>query len=140
MNKAETAKLLVLVSSLDRQPTDEGMVEMWHRVLGAYEFTECEAALVPAYREAKGYISARAVETMVKKARNEVIDRAQRQERLSLEAAARATPPPTCKLHRLPIPKCIPCCITIYKQSDLVGDGWALHNWALAHIYEPNNA
>jgi hypothetical protein len=39
MDKAETATLLAMVSSLDRQPVDEGMVEMWHRVLGEFSFS-----------------------------------------------------------------------------------------------------
>lgn len=136
MNKAETAKLLVMVSSLDRQPTDEGMVEMWHRVLGGYDFAECEAAVVPAYREAKGYISARLIEAMVKKHRNESVEALQREERLQVEADARAVPAPTCRAHRLPIATCMPCCVTIYKQSERIGDGWSLHNWAVANVYE----
>jgi hypothetical protein len=136
MNKAETAKLLVMVSSLDRQPTDEGMVEMWHRVLGGYEFAECESALVPAYREAKGYISARLVETMVKKVRAETIEQTQRQERLQLESDTRAIPPPNCRAHSLPIATCIPCCVTIYKKAEIIGEGYSLHNWALANVYQ----
>jgi hypothetical protein len=136
MNKVETAKLLVMVSSLDRQPTDEGMVEMWHRVLGDYDFTECEAAVVPAYREAKGYISARLVETMVKKARAEAIEQSQRQERLQVEADTREIPPPNCRAHRLPIATCIPCCVTIYNKAEIIGEGWSLHNWAVANVYE----
>jgi hypothetical protein len=136
MNKAETAKLLVMVSSLDRQPTDEGMVEMWYRVLEGYDFAECEAAVVPAYRETKGYISARLIEAMVKKARNESVEESQREERLRLEAETRAIPAPTCKAHRLPIATCIPCCVVIYEKAEVIGDGWSLHNWAVANVYE----
>jgi len=62
MDKAETAKLLVMVSSLDRQPVDEGMVEMWWQVLGRFSFEDCQAALIPAYQESRsGFITARAV-------------------------------------------------------------------------------
>jgi hypothetical protein len=136
MNKAEMAKLLVLVSSLDRQSTDEGMVEMWHRVLGGYEFAECEAAVVPAYREAKGYISARLIETMVKKARNDFAEKTEREQRLQLEADVRAIPAPTCRAHKLPIATCMPCSVTIYEKADEMGEGWSLHNWALANVYE----
>jgi gamma-glutamyltranspeptidase len=62
MNKGETAKLLVMVSALDRQPVDDGMVEMWHRMLGEFSFADCEAALIPAYKESRnGFITAKAV-------------------------------------------------------------------------------
>lgn len=62
MDKAEVANLLVMVSALDRQPVDEGMVEMWWRVLGDYSFERCEAALLPAYKESKsGFITAKAI-------------------------------------------------------------------------------
>lgn len=36
MRRDEVSKLLAMVSSLDRQPVDEGMVEMWLRVLGSF--------------------------------------------------------------------------------------------------------
>jgi hypothetical protein len=62
MDKGEVATLLAMVSSLDRQPVDDGMVEMWHRLLGGYGFEECEAALLPAYKESKsGFITAKAI-------------------------------------------------------------------------------
>jgi len=38
MDRGEVATLLAMVSSLDRQPVDEGMVEMWLRVLGEFSF------------------------------------------------------------------------------------------------------
>jgi hypothetical protein len=47
MDRGEVATLLAMVSSLDRQAVDDGMVEMWHRLLGEYSFTDCEAALLP---------------------------------------------------------------------------------------------
>jgi len=62
MNHGEVATLLAMVSSLDRQPVDEGMVEMWHRLLEGYSFEECEAALLPAYRESRsGFITAKSI-------------------------------------------------------------------------------
>ena len=62
MDKAETATLLAMVSALDRQPVDEGMVEMWWQVLGEFSFDDCKRALVPAYQESKsGFITAKAV-------------------------------------------------------------------------------
>ena len=54
MNKEETATLIALISSLDRQPVDEGMVEMWHELLGAYSFEECREAIMPVYKNIKG--------------------------------------------------------------------------------------
>jgi hypothetical protein len=67
MDKAEVANLLVMVSALDRQPVDEGMVEMWHRVLGDYTFEECERALVPAYKDSKsGFLTAKAIYDQVR--------------------------------------------------------------------------
>ena len=68
MDKAETATLLAMVSALDRQPVDEGMVEMWHRVLGEYSFARCEAALIPAYKESRsGFLTAKAVWEQVRR-------------------------------------------------------------------------
>jgi hypothetical protein len=68
MNKAETATLLAMVSALDRQPVDEGMVEMWHRVLGDYSFARCEGALIPAYKESRsGFLTAKAVWDVVRR-------------------------------------------------------------------------
>jgi hypothetical protein len=68
MDKAETATLLAMVSSLDRQPVDEGMVEMWHRVLGEFSFSACEAALIPAYKESRsGFLTAKAVWDVVRR-------------------------------------------------------------------------
>ena len=62
MDKAETATLLAMVSALDRQPIDEGMVEMWWQVLGEFSFEDCQSALVPAYKESRsGFVTARAV-------------------------------------------------------------------------------
>ena len=136
MNKAEVAKLLVLVSSLDRQPTDEGMVEMWHRVLGSYAFEECEEALVVAYREAKGYVSARGVELAVKKLRTSRVEFLERETRLQLESDARLTPPPSCKAHSSPIASCNPCGVKLFEMSLHLGDGDGLHRWAVANVYE----
>jgi hypothetical protein len=68
MDKAETATLLAMVSALDRQPVDEGMVVMWHRVLGEYSFARCEAALIPAYKESRsGFLTAKAVWDIVRR-------------------------------------------------------------------------
>lgn len=60
MNKQEMAKILGMVSALDNQPVDEAKLEMWHRVLGQYTFTQVEAAIVPAYKESVGlFLSAK---------------------------------------------------------------------------------
>jgi hypothetical protein len=140
MNKAEVAKLLVMVSSLDRQPTDEGMVEMWHRILGGYEFSECEEALVSAYREAKGYMSARGVEVAVKKLRNDRAEKLESETRLQLEAEVRKTPPPSCVEHGSGIASCVPCGVKIYEMSLRLGSGPALHSWATENIFQGMSA
>jgi hypothetical protein len=68
MDKAQTATLLAMVSALDRQPVDQGMVEMWFRVLGEFSFDRCEAALIPAYKESRsGFITAKAVWDVVRR-------------------------------------------------------------------------
>jgi len=68
MDKAETATLLAMVSALDRQPVDEGMVEMWHRLLGGYSFVVCEAAILPAYKESRsGFLTAKGVWDVVRR-------------------------------------------------------------------------
>jgi gamma-glutamyltranspeptidase len=62
MDRGEVATLLAMVSSLDRQAVDDGMVEMWHRLLGEYSFTDCEAALLPAYKDSRnGFITAKSI-------------------------------------------------------------------------------
>jgi len=68
MDRGEVATLLAMVSSLDRQPVDEGMVEMWLRVLGEFSFEQCEAALIPAYKESRaGFVTAKAVWEVVRR-------------------------------------------------------------------------
>jgi hypothetical protein len=68
MRRDEVSKLLTMVSSLDRQPVDEGMVEMWLRVLGGFSFEQCEAALIPAYKESRsGFVTAKAVWEVVRR-------------------------------------------------------------------------
>jgi len=62
MDRGEVATLLAMVSSLDRQPVDDGMVQMWFRLLGGYGFDECEAALLPAYKDSwNGFITAKSI-------------------------------------------------------------------------------
>jgi hypothetical protein len=62
MDKGETATLLAMVSALDRQPVDDGMVEMWWRLLGGFSFAECEAAVLPVYRESRsGFVTAKGI-------------------------------------------------------------------------------
>jgi hypothetical protein len=76
MRKDETATLLALVSSLDRQPVNEGVVEMWWRMLGDYSFEECEAAIIPAYKEMTGnFISAKDVWSQVRRSRSQPVPR-----------------------------------------------------------------
>lgn len=136
MNKTEVAKLVTLVSGLDRQPTDQAMVEMWHRVLGDYTFSECEAALVPAYKESKGFISARLVDLMVRKARTEHVQKLESSDRQAVEANTDTAPAPKCRDHNVSINACTTCATQIYKQSLNMGDSWALHRWATEHVYE----
>ena len=62
MRRDEVSKLLTMVSALDRQPIDSGMVEMWLRLLGDYSFEDCEAALLPAYKDSRnGFITAKSI-------------------------------------------------------------------------------
>ncbi len=77
MDRGEVATLLAMVSSLDRQPVDEGMVEMWLRVLGEFSFEQCEAALIPAYKESRaGFVTAKAVWEVVRRNGVSVMPRA----------------------------------------------------------------
>ena len=77
MDRGEVATLLAMVSSLDRQPVDEGMVEMWLRVLGEFSFEQCEAALIPAYKESRaGFVTAKAVWEVVRRNGVSVMTRA----------------------------------------------------------------
>lgn len=67
MTKDETATLLAMISSLDRQPVDEGMVEMWWELLKNYSFEQCRGAIMPVYKTMKGpFIRARDVYDYVK--------------------------------------------------------------------------
>jgi hypothetical protein len=74
MTKDETATLLAFVSSLDRQPVDDGVIEMWWRMLGDFTFEECNDAIVPAYREMTGhYLSSKDVWSIVKRVRSQPV-------------------------------------------------------------------
>jgi hypothetical protein len=76
MTREETAELLALVSSMDRQPVDKGVVEMWWRMLGDYTYEECDAALVPAFRDTKNtYLSAKDVWAEVRRVRSQPVPR-----------------------------------------------------------------
>jgi hypothetical protein len=76
MTKDECATLLALVSSLDRQPVDEGIIEMWWRMLKDFSFEECDAAIVPAYQEMRGdYMSSKDVWMIVKRVRSQPVKR-----------------------------------------------------------------
>lgn len=67
MTKDEMATLLALISSLDRQTVDEGMVEMWFELLGKYDYEECREAIMPVYKSMKGpFIRARDIYDYVK--------------------------------------------------------------------------
>lgn len=121
MNKTDTAKLITMVSALDRQPTDQGMVEMWHRVLQEFTFEDCEAALIPAYKESKGYISARAVYAAVKKLREE-----RATERMSLEIRESSeswevSSCPRC-FHGKALVTCLPCCRKIHEETHALSE------------------
>ena len=76
MNKEETATLLAFVSSLDRQPVDDGIIEMWSRMLADYTFEECNAAIIPAYKEMTGnYLSSKDVWAVVRRVRSQPVAR-----------------------------------------------------------------
>lgn len=62
MNKSEMSLILTMVSSLDRQPVDEGMVEMWLELFKNYEFETVKAAIIPAYKESRnGFLTAKGI-------------------------------------------------------------------------------
>lgn len=62
MNKSEMSLILTMVSSLDRQPVDEGMVEMWLEMFRNHEFETVKAAIIPAYKESRsGFLTAKGI-------------------------------------------------------------------------------
>jgi hypothetical protein len=62
MKREEMSLILTMVSSLDRQPVDEGMVEMWLELFKSYDFESVKAAIIPAYKESKsGFITAKLI-------------------------------------------------------------------------------
>ena len=68
----ETATLLAFVSSLDRQPVNDGVIEMWTQMLGDYTYQECFDAIVPAYKEMSGsFISAKDIWLVVRRERSQ---------------------------------------------------------------------
>lgn len=72
MRKDETATLLAYVSSLDRQPVNDGVIEMWTQMLADYTFEECHKAIIPAYREMTGnFISAKDIWQQVRRERSQ---------------------------------------------------------------------
>ncbi len=76
MTKDETATLLAFASSLDRQPVDDGVIEMWWRMLADFTFEDCNDALIPAYREMTGhFISSKDVWAIVKRKRSQPVPR-----------------------------------------------------------------
>jgi len=62
MKREEMSHILTLVSSLDRQPVDEGMIEMWLELFEGYSFETVKAAIIPSYKESKnGFITAKGI-------------------------------------------------------------------------------
>jgi len=77
MDKAETATILAMVSALDRQPVNDGNVEMWWRMLKDYSFELVESAIIPAYQNTKNtYITAKDVWTEVRRINSQPVPRA----------------------------------------------------------------
>lgn len=71
MRRDEMTKILTMVAALDRQPVDEAVLEMWMRVLGEYRFEAVEAAIVPAYKESNGFLTAKAIWEVVRREANQ---------------------------------------------------------------------
>lgn len=142
MNESEVGKVLAMVSAIDSRNVTESMVKMWAAVLNEetarpWTYDEAAAAVPAFFATEADYLSPRWLIVKMKQARE-----AQAAERHSRQIAGdnwRATPEPVCREHEKRITLCGDCCSVLHFQvGHLSGD--ALHRWAIANLYQPEEA
>ena len=134
MNKVEVAKLLTLIAAIDNRKIDEVTVEMWHKIVGGYEYEEAASAVPQYFAETDTYLAPRGLLAKMK-----VIREAKAQEgaHKALEdetANYKSDPEPMCRIHRSLITQCQPCYTTIFEEADYLSAN-ARHEWAIRNIY-----
>lgn len=116
MNLTETADLLVLVAMLDNRKIDEGTVEMWHAIVGGYEFEDCKTALINArQRDDITWLEPKHIVSEVRKLKERRTIDERRERALSDKPEAEAKEMPICQ-HGIGVVKCDRCCALIWKN------------------------
>lgn len=71
MDREQTARLLTQASLVDNRRITEAHVEQWWRILGDFDFAECEAAVVEHFKTASTYLQPNHIFAIVKRHREE---------------------------------------------------------------------
>jgi hypothetical protein len=134
MKKIDTHKILIQLSTIDNRIVDEYTVEMWHRVIGDYEYEDAELAIPVAFAESDAYMTPHRLLTAIKKIKDERAVSNNHQQ-LQLESSEwKSDPEPTCAEHNKGITQCQPCYMRLYREAPNVY-GQQLHDWAVQNIY-----
>lgn len=134
MKKIDTHKILIQLSTIDNRIVDEYTVEMWHRVIGGYEYEDAELAIPVAFAESDAYMTPHRLLATIKKLKEERLTVSKHQQ-LQLESAEwKSDPEPTCAEHNQRITQCQPCYMRLYRDAPNV-TGQQLHEWAVQNIY-----
>lgn len=116
MQITETADLLVLVAMLDNRRVDEGTVEMWHAIVGGYDFEDCKTALINArQRDDISWLEPKHIVAEVRKVKERRVIDERRERALSDKPEAELREMPVCK-HGIGVVKCNPCCNLVWKN------------------------
>lgn len=137
MDKVEMGKLLTQISAVDNRQVTTATIEMWWRINGDLDYSDCEQAIPMAFRESKQgeYFSPQMLRAMVKRIREERAVQLEQDNRRALEAEIMYAPAPKCREHGLRPDLCEPCRQAISRRGKEFPNH-DLHEWAMANIYD----
>ncbi len=135
MQKLDTERLVRKLAVLDNRQVNDGVVDVWHELVGHLSYQVAEVALRKARQDVNiNWIEPKHVLAKSHDAIRELNDEATRLAR-EAEAAGTGAPEPKCAAHGLRITSCAACCVVIYEKS-LVLPADRLHVWAVGNVYE----
>lgn len=133
MQKIDTHKILIQLSTIDNRIVDEYTVEMWHRVIGSQDYADAELAIPVAFAESDDYMTPHRLLATIKKLKQEKLTVSHHQQ-LQLESAEwKSDPEPICAEHNQRITQCQPCYIRLGEMSEKLSPA-QLNDWADKNI------
>lgn len=135
MRKIDTHKILIQLSTIDNRIVDEYTVEMWHRIIGAYEYADAELAIPVAFAESDSYMTPNRLLNAINRIRESRAEENSHRQLVASVQQWRSDPPPVCREHELPIYDCSVCKKIMAEKSETLRSD-ALHDWAVQEIYK----